>query len=368
MKNPKIIAMYLPQYHRIPENDKFWGEGFTDWVTVQNAKPLFDGHQQPRAPFNNNYYDLSQKESITWQAKLAKEYGVYGFGIYHYWFNNDQNLLSKPAEIIRDNNDININYFFAWDNISWKRSWSGVKDAYSWAPAYEKKHDKGPAVLVQYILGNEQDWKLHYDYLKTFFKDNRYIKKDNKPVFAILHYNQTIAKMCAYWNDLAIKDGFNGICPVFRYDKKENTPDSEYKYMYEPLFSGWTGHNIYSKIINKIGNYKRLHFGPRILSYDRIWKRILKMAEKNDSPYIFSGAFVSYDDTPRRSKKGIIVKGGNPEQFKMYMSELMKITSKHNKDFIFLTAWNEWGEGAYLEPDVNNNIAYLEVIKEIVTQ
>ena len=95
MNKPKIIALYLPQFHCIPENDLFWGKGFTDWVSVKKAKPLFEGHNQPVVPLNKNYYDLSVKESVEWQAKLAKEYGIYGFGIYHYWFNNDKNLLTK---------------------------------------------------------------------------------------------------------------------------------------------------------------------------------------------------------------------------------------------------------------------------------
>ena len=146
---PQIIALYLPQYHRIPENDKFWGDGFTDWVTVKNAKSLFDGHQQPRVPLNDNYYDLSLKENVAWQAQLAKEYGIDGFGVYHYWFNNEQNLLTKPAEIIRDNDDIDINYFFVWDNGNWIRSWSNVAGN-DWAPIAEKK-DQGrrsvPSVL-----------------------------------------------------------------------------------------------------------------------------------------------------------------------------------------------------------------------------
>ena len=107
----KLITWYLPQYHRIPENDEFWGEGFTDWVAVKKAQPLFKGHQQPRVPMSNNYYDLSIKDNIVWQAKLAKENGIYGFGIYHYWFNNEKNLLTKPVEIIYDNKDIDINFF-----------------------------------------------------------------------------------------------------------------------------------------------------------------------------------------------------------------------------------------------------------------
>ena len=105
---PKILAMYLPQYHQIPENDAFWGKGFTDWISVRNAKPLFEGHQQPKVPLNDNYYDLSEKSNIAWQAHIAKEYGISGFGIYHYWFNSEKNLLTRPAEIIHENEDIDI--------------------------------------------------------------------------------------------------------------------------------------------------------------------------------------------------------------------------------------------------------------------
>ena len=127
MSNPKVFAMYLPQYHCIPENDEFWGKGFTDWVTVKKAKPLYKGHTQPRVPLNDNYYDLSQVDSVEWQAKLANEYGIYGFGVYHYWFNNEKNLLTRPAEILRDSKNGYVKYFFSWDNANWKRSWSNVK-------------------------------------------------------------------------------------------------------------------------------------------------------------------------------------------------------------------------------------------------
>ena len=179
MRKTKLIAMYLPQYHQIQENDEFWGEGFTDWITVRNAKPLFEGHDQPKVPLNNNYYDLSFRENVEWQAKLAKQYGIYGFGIYHYWFNNEKNLLTKPAQIIQENKDIDIKYFYAWDNISWKRSWSNVKESgNAWAPAIEKQKgiNSGPCILIPYLIGGEADWKNHYNYLKPYFKDSRYIK------------------------------------------------------------------------------------------------------------------------------------------------------------------------------------------------
>ncbi|MBQ0066894.1 MAG: glycoside hydrolase family 99-like domain-containing protein, partial [Phascolarctobacterium sp.] len=135
----KVIANYLPQYHRIPENDMWWGEGYTDWVATKNAKPLFEGHRQPRIPLDNNYYDLSDVNTIRWQAQLARKYGVYGFGIYHYWFNSNMQLLQKPAELLLKNKDIDINFMFIWDNSSWIRSWSNIKECNDWAPKFDRE-------------------------------------------------------------------------------------------------------------------------------------------------------------------------------------------------------------------------------------
>ena len=359
-----IIAMYLPQFHQIPENDEFWGKGFTDWVTVKRALPLFEGHIQPKVPLDENYYDLSIKENIEWQARLAEEYGIFGFGIYHYWFNNEKNLLTKPAEIILENKDINIRFFFSWDNTLWKRSWSNVKGGNAWAPSFEKLNS-GPEILIPYIIGEKPDWEYHYSYLLPFFKDSRYIKIDNKPVFTILHYSSKIAKMCDFWNELAIKDGFNGIHFIFRYDKRENIPLGQNLFKYEPIYSGWTPKSFVDRVINKIR--LKLHLGkhPRQLNYDDIWEEILSNSKKMDDPHIIHGAFVSYDDSPRRGKRGIVVRDSNPQKFKFFMKQLVNISKEQNKEFIFLTAWNEWGEGAYLEPDVFNQYAYLEVIKEL---
>lgn len=361
----KILAMYLPQFHQIPDNDLFWGEGFTDWIAVKNAKPLFEGHQQPRVPLNNNYYDLSIKENVAWQAKLAKEYGLYGFGIYHYWFNNEKNLLTKPAQIILENKDIDINFFFSWDNISWKRSWSNVKGGNAWAPAFETNNlYKGPEILIPYILGKEPDWKNHFNYLLPFFKDGRYIKRDNKPVFMILHYNKDIAEMCDYWNNLSKNEGFDGMFFIYRFAKNEHVPSDVHTFKYEPIYSGWTSHNLWERIQNKVKR-EFLRNGPRMFSYDVIWKHIIKSAKEMSQPYVFHGAFVSYDDTPRRGRKGIVVNGASPLKFKKNLSLLKSISESQGKEFIFLTAWNEWGEGAYLEPDSKSQFEYLRTIQEL---
>ena len=361
----KLIAWYLPQYHSIPENDEFWGKGFTDWVTVKKAQPLYRGHQQPRVPLNNNYYDLSIKDNIAWQAKLAKEYGIYGFGIYHYWFNNEKNLLTKPLDIIYNNKEIDIHYFLAWDNANWKRSWSAI-DGNAWAPIADckQKPSNESGILIPYILGNESDWENHYNHLLPYFKDERYIKVNNKPIFTILQYDDNIGEMCHYWNTLALKDGFSGIYFIFKNKRWYDWNEDVFRFNYEPHYDGWLNPTIWERRIVKITKKLHLPIKYNYYSYNKIWRRIIenaKEATKNE----YLGAFVGYDDSPRRSINGKIVKGASPYKFKKYLYQLLKISESQGKDFIFLTAWNEWGEGAYLEPDTIDKYNYLTVIKEI---
>lgn len=371
MNKPKIIALYLPQFHRIPENDKFWGKGFTDWVTVKNAKPMYEGHNQPVVPLNENYYDLSINENVKWQSKLAHDYGIYGFGVYHYWFNNEKNLLTKPAEIMRDNEEIQTKYFFIWDNCNWKRSWSNVSGN-AWAPIAEGGQKEGSSILIPYILGREEDWENHYRYVSSHFKSDRYIKKGNKPIFCIFNYSKEIVNnMCHYWDVLAQKDGFEGIHFVFHNPRANILPNKAYRYSYEPHSSGWHTHlTIWDRVLNKFHSFISVPQPSRPISfyeYDVLWERLLLNARKHPEATFYHGAFVSYDDSPRRGDKGaIIVQGATPEKFERYFSELFKISSEQNKEFIFLTAWNEWGEGAYLEPDTLNGFKYLEAVQNAI--
>ena len=383
---PKIFAMYLPQYHCIPENDEFWGKGFTDWVTVKSAKPLYKNHNQPRIPLNNNYYDLSDRETVEWQARLAHDNGIYGFGVYHYWFNNEKNLLTAPAEVLRDSCDCNIKYFFSWDNASWKRSWSNVLGN-DWAPIVDKnrKNHDGPEILIPYILGGESDWRNHYDYVRTHFLSSKYEKYHNRPLFSIIMYSPELVSMCDCWDKWAKEDGFEGMCFIF-----QNTPiDFKYQhsflYNYEPHYVGWYNPSLGSKkksilirIVNKLLYTLRIKKMISIFSinerktikfydYDDIWSRLNNYISANKQDNMIQGSFVGYDDSPRRGMKGSkIIKGGSPDKFKKYFGEFYQISMKQNQPYIFLTAWNEWGEGAYLEPDTKDGLGYLTAIREIV--
>lgn len=364
----KVIAMYLPQYHRIPENDLWWGEGYTDWIAVKNAKPVYEGQQQPRIPLNDNYYDLSDKDTVKGQAELANRYGIYGFGIYHYWFNSKQVLLDKPVHIIKDNQDINTRYFFMWDNGSWKRTWSNVKFSNSWAPLYEKKND-GPEILAELVYGGEKEWKDHFDYLLPFFKDDRYIKIDGKPLFGIFNQNNNsvvLKNMFEFWNKCAFEKGLPGVLILGKSNaSKEHIAD--YIFDYEPATHGWVGKNNVEKALMRIKDILRLKFGIlKKYDYKRIWAKILKDVDKTEN--YLPGAFVRFDDTPRRGEKSSIVTGDTPELFETNMRKLLKKAQEYNKEFVFLTAWNEWGEGAYLEPDKQSGYRYLEAMKKAIEE
>lgn len=364
----RIIALYLPQFHQIPENDRFWGKGYTDWVAVKKAKPLYNGHRQPRVPFNENYYDLSCSENVRWQAMLAKEYGIDGFGVYHYWFNNENNLLTKPAEIIRDE-DIDIDYFFIWDNSSWKRSWSNVPGN-AWAPTAEHNvPNGGPEILIPYVLGGEKDWENHYRYVTTHFKTAKYIKIDNKPVFGIFGYASDLLPMCEFWNKLAQEDGFDGVHFVFHNPRTNALPRGIFRYNYEPHSSGWQKHlGFVGRVCRKLNIFQPQKKALSLYNYDRIWRYLLNMARRHPEPNLYHGAFVAYDDSPRRGGNGaIIVQGSSPAKFERYFRKLYRISSAQKKEFIFITAWNEWGEGAYLEPDSENGYEFLFALKKAIT-
>lgn len=367
MNKPKIIAMYLPQFHSIPENDIFWGKGFTDWDTVKKSKPLITGHTQPKVPFKHNYYDLSLIKNVEWQCKIASEHGIYAFGVYHYWFNDKKNLLTKPAEILRDSDGIQIKYFFTWDNCSWVRSWSNVSGN-DWSPNEDAKQDKsGPKILVEYILGSESNWKKHYDYVRSHLNSSNYMKIEGKPVFCIINYNAQIQKMCDYWNELAKEDGFLGIYFIFKYRLFTPYPKGLALYNYEPHFSAWGKVGYIKRIENALRRKLKLEKEIYIYDYDSVWESVLKNARINTKKNFYHGAFVGYDDSPRRGRnRSRIIIGGNPEKFAKYLSILLNISKTQNKEYIFLTAWNEWSEGAYLEPDEEYQLKYLEAMKKVL--
>lgn len=374
---PKIIANYLPQYHAIPENDQWWGKGFTDWKAVKNAKPLFSGHIEPKEPLNDNYYDLSTKEAIKNQILIAKKYGIYGFGIYHYWFSDELHLLHKPAELILNNKDLDIPMMFIWDNSSWKRTWSNIKEfSNDWAPSFDEKkqtESNQSGLLAELKYGEKASWEKHFQYLLQFFMDDRYIKINNKPLFGLFcpkNDEGTLSQMIEYWNARAIENGFGGVAIIVT-NEKQCSSFAEYSFIYEPIQHGWgewANRSILDRIMNKIKSVINTNSRPLLYDYDVIWNKIIQDARNDIDKSLFYGAFVGYDDTPRRGKKGKVLLGATPAKFEHYLYELLKIAQYKNKEYMFLTAWNEWGEGAYLEPDKMYCYSYLEAVRNSISK
>lgn len=366
----KIIANYLPQYHVIPENNKFWGEGYTDWVAVKKSIPLFDGHIQPKIPLDNNYYQLDNPANIKWQVELAKKYGVYGFNIYHYWFSSSLHLLGKPAELLLEHKEFDMPFMFTWDNGSWKRTWSNVRKANDWAPMFDNNSNhEGSGMLAELVYGDESEWYAHFNYLLPFFRDSRYIKVSGKPLFGIFKPENnidTIKQMCKYWDALARENGLNGILFLSKYSTYFGMLDG--CFIYEPsttnnMIGVWK-----SRIRNLLGRLLPSESKITKWNYDIYWQKLLQRDKKILNPLILYGGCSNFDDSPRRGNKGRMFVGATPEKFKKYMKQLIELSKKNNKEFIFLTAWNEWGEGAYLEPDEENGYAYLEALKQAIEE
>lgn len=353
------MAFYLPQFHAIPENDEWWGEGFTDWVNVRKAKPIFKAQYQPRIPLNKNYYDLSEVETIRWQADLANKYRVYGFCIYHYWFNGKL-LLEKPAELLLANKDIDVRYCFSWANEPWARTWDG------------KNHQ----VLMSQTYGDRPEWTEHFNYLLPFFKDERYIKIDGKPMFLI--YKSASIEKCAEmmecWRALALENGLKGIHFVetlkrWMPEKRELPFDA--KVEFEP-----TGpKNISQFYLNRVRRQlkkgiNRL-FGCRIpLNNKILFEREAEKSLSNLSPEgTYPGAFIGWDNTARRDLSATYIVAPTKQEFKDYLKNKIDLArNKYGTDFLFINAWNEWAEGTYLEPDELHRYEYLEAIKELMNE
>ena len=327
----KAIALYLPQFHSIKENDEWWGKDFTEWTNVKKCKPLFMGHHQPRIPGDKinylDYYNLTNISVIKKQVELAKSHGIYGFAIYYYWFSGKK-LLEKPLEIYLNDKSINFHFLLIWANENWTRKWDG--------------RDKEVLIKQEY---RDKDPELFINDIKKYIIDYRYIKIKNKPVlglyepFKIPNLNETIRIWRKKSREYGIGEIFILVClNKNKIDEILNLQlfDGAYDFPPRNLIKNFTikykNTFIYSQLIYKNSNFNNTN-------------------EKDFK--IYRGSMLEWDNCPR-IKECSIYDYYSPEQFYIINKIIIKWTQKHyNKDnrFIFINAWNEWGEGSYLEPD-----------------
>lgn len=289
--NPRIIAFYLPQFHSIPENDEWWGKGFTEWTNVAKAKPLFPGHNQPRIPLNNNYYNLMNPDTFSWQVDLAKKYGVDGFCFYHYWFNGKL-LLEKPLDMWLVHKEWDREYCFSWANEPWAKTWDGQNNN----------------VLMPQEYAGLNDIVSHFYYMLPFFMDSRYIKIDNKPVFVLYRANSItyLSDMIAKWNELAVQNGFSGIYFVetlTSYSSSKYSKETQANVYMEPMYA-LSQRNFFIRLLQTLYSPIKRN---KLISYRYLWKKVLATEKLSENSW--AGAFVDWDNSARKRKRNMVLTG-----------------------------------------------------------
>lgn len=359
MPNVRAIAFYLPQFHPVPENDEWWGRGFTEWRNVTKAKPLFPGHYQPHLPADLGFYDLRLPEVREAQAELAREYGIHGFCYYHYWFNG-RRILERPFNEVVESGKPDFPFCLCWANENWTRVWDGgEKD-----------------VLLGQNYSHEDD-RAHIQALLPAFSDERYIRVNGKPLFLVYRTGllPDPKRTAEIWREEARKAGFNDLYLV-RVESHGDTTDPiaigfDAAVEFAP-FNGLTmnpeGKTSTGRMLAKIPFLKPAFVQQSIYDYQRV---AMSMWQRPDPTYkLFHGVTPGWDNTARRKVSATILANPSPSVYKKWLSIIFARTlGKFQGDerLVFINAWNEWAEGNHLEPCAKWGHAYLEATRVALT-
>lgn len=377
----KIYAFYLPQFHENEENNLWWGQGFTEWDNVKNAKPFLKNQNQPRVPLNSHYYDLSNLQELENQSSLAYKYGIEGFSIYHYW-SCGRRLLSKPLSIILENPNMKFPFHLTWANHSWVRSW-------------RNSNSNGEILRKQEYEMDPETRKNHLKYLCKVMKDKRYNRFEDKLIFNIykpcnipnfkdfvdelrshvyrelkeeIQLNAMYTHMEANEDWIAHIDNiilFQPGAAIFNTNTLSQSKGTlkDYKTLLDSMLisASFPGKDLFYKIRNK---FFAKH---KVYRYEEIYKKIFTQSSISQykSKNLIIGCFVDWDNTPRYGKLATVIDGFSVEKFQEYLSSIKNILDQQNKEMLFINAWNEWGESAYLEPDDTHKYAALESIRNV---
>lgn len=380
----RVIAYYLPQYHPIPENDKYWGKGFTEWTNVTKAKPLFRGHHQPNLPADLGFYDLRLPEIRKEQARLAKEAGIEGFCYWHYWFGNGKELLERPFNEVVDSGEPDFPFCLGWANHEWStKTWTA--------------NGSNKEIIAEMKYPGEEDYILHFNkYLKAF-KDKRYITVDGKLLFVIFAPMDMpdFPSFKKKWNELAIQNGlkgfhFVGIRENFTVTNDTNTT-KKHKYSLEDINKKAIKQyndvlNLGFDAVNSRGSIRAnvkstslvIYYCKRLLMKIGIrtlvkckYKNIIAnyYVEQDKWENVYPTIIPNFDRSPRSGwKTNILWYKSTPNLFQKHVTQaltLLKGKSDEHK-ILFLQSWNEWGEGNYMEPDLKFGHGYLEALHNVI--
>jgi len=380
----KIYAMYLPQFHDCPFNSQWWGKGFTEWNNVREAKPLFGSHRQPRVPLNG-YYDLSDPEQIETQAREAAAHGIDGFIFYHYWYEGKR-PLSRPVDRLRERTELAVPYALCWANHSWTRSWTNRMGALDTLIAQTYESSSGERIR-------------HIQHLVHHFSDRRYILIDRRPLLQI-YQPQAIPALEEFLTELRNESHrMLGVTPHISAMFGSYVRDQEFLRffdsvtLFQPSAALHSPRALFSRqpmqFLNGAGISGLLRAMPnflkrplyrfqdafvnkhRIYDYDVTWGNLLAQAKEAvvDGRKVFLSAFVDFDNSPRYRRRARLFTGFTPAKFSEYLAKLLKLASQqagNDDSVVFINAWNEWGEGMYLEPDTEEGYARLQAVRMAV--
>ena len=379
----RVIALYLPQFHPIPENDKYWGKGFTEWTNVGKAKPLFKGHYQPRVPADLGYYDLRMPEVREAQAGLAREAGIEGFCYWHYWFGNGRMLLERPFQEVLDSGKPEFPFCLGWANHSRKTS--------TWTNDGKQRNEM--IAEMQYL--GEDDYRKHFNYVLKAFQDKRYITVDGMPLFLIFDPIDLPADFIPYWRKLAKEVGLPGIHFVANIQNTNGRPlkDNNGNIVAKGYFATDEAGKYYDYVVNikgfdavaSLGTWRaeimsknKFWFAaqralanrfnikiPNIYDYRKIMKNYYVPEDSREN--VYPSLLPQWDRSPRSGVNGIY-KNSTPEYFKESILEALKLVKNKKAEhrILFLKSWNEWAEGNYVEPDIKFGHGYLDAIHDSI--
>lgn len=352
----RFIAFYLPQFHPTPENNEWWGPGFTEWVNVAKARPLFRGHKQPHIPADLGFYDLRVPEIRNSQAQLAAEAGIEGFCYWHYWMGGGKKLLNMPFDELVRTKEPNFPFCLAWANHSWyKKSWD------------LKAKDK---LLIEQTYPGVDDYKDHFFDLLPAFKDERYIKVKNKLFFIIYDPMSftDIGTFIKVWRDLAEENGLNDFYFVAT-DFDSRNKNRILKMGFDAIYNNDT-YNIHHHL-NKIQKswlyiLRRFFHYPTVFKYKDAIKYMVIDDCKNNG--VIPMIVPNWDHSPRSGTKGIILQDSTPELFEKIARRAINIVKDkpEEEQVVLIKSWNEWGEGNYMEPDIEFGHGYLNALKRAI--
>lgn len=374
----RVIAFYLPQFHPIPENDRAWGPGFTEWTNVAQARPQFRGHYQPHIPADLGFYDLRLPETREEQARMAREAGVEGFCYWHYWMGGGKQLLERPFNEVQQSGKPDFPFCLAWANHDWKTG--------TWA------NKGGNQMICAQTYPGDEDYVAHFNHVLPAFRDHRYITVDGKPLFLIFdpYHFKDAAHFIQLWQGLARGNGLKGIFFVAMCSAtttvRRNADGTLSRVMpnlessaevYKTFLDlGFDGINPMGKSrAEMISQGKTLRIARKALQkvlpflpalrydYPRVMRHFY--APEDSWNNVFPTLFPQWDRTPRAGKHEGIYVNATPQNFGRHIEDAIRIVKDkpQERKILFLRSWNEWGEGNYVEPDTKYGHGFLDAIK-----